>query len=239
MGFEGWVWPIPAYGQAFPTVSDPFDREGRGGRGHLGADIMYKRSRRGDFFRPEITPWFAMPSDIIHVLCAGPGTVFSINELDSHGVRVTIDHGNVPNVGPRVTVYRHLKRVFVSKGDEVVGGTPLGICGGDPTNGDKMINHLHFELWDTSRPATEGKGRESFAIDPGPVLATLPFVEQDDSGEFEFPPSEPGFRLGAPTRSKLLESIESPAVRFEQPDFESGTSGATFGADLVTPGGAI
>lgn len=76
------------------------------------------------------------------VLAARGGTVWSVSERsDGGGWSVVIDHGK-----PWATYYTHLERVDVSKGQGVAAGEPIGLMGGDHSEGAKL-RHLHFEAW--------------------------------------------------------------------------------------------
>lgn len=164
------VWPVPIHDRhGAPVVSDPFGRDKREGRGHLGVDIMFKRSSKGEFDRPEQTPWYRMP-DGIHALACANGTVWSVQK-QRQGFVVRIDHGF-----PWLSVYRHLKNPLVQGGEQVAAGAPIGTIGHDPTN-DNGINHLHFEIWDTSIGSSNT--REARSVDPSRWLARWDKVSEE------------------------------------------------------------
>lgn len=177
----GFVWPLAALPQGKrPTVSDHFDRFGIAGhRQHLGADIMYPRGVRGEARPPEFSrAFFALTGT--PVLCVGPGRIHAIDRTDRHGIMVMVDHGGTAE-GPRVSVYRHLATALaLAKGTPIAGGSLLGTVGRDVSQGDKGLNHLHFEWWDTSRARGPGQSlRDAFAIDPTDLLRRVPVRSPD------------------------------------------------------------
>ncbi len=180
-----WVYPLPYLGGYPPQVSDPFNLMGRGGKGHLGADLCYeKREKTPGRFTHEETPIYMFPSNTVPVLAVHAGTVRRAGR-DSHGGIIEIDHpqAKVPGFGRLSTVYRHLSRVDVQSGDWIVAGTVLGIGGFDPQGGEKAFNHLHFEAWDRSRTVRESTDlRRKHALDPAPVLELCRRMSHGDLG---------------------------------------------------------
>jgi murein DD-endopeptidase MepM/ murein hydrolase activator NlpD len=160
----GGVWPVGISKEhGAPRVSDGYGEVGgekRNGNGHLGVDIMFRRPTKGEFDRPTETPHFRMPNNVLALSCHR-GTVWSVDR-DPQGFVVKIDHGF-----PWLSVYRHLKNPTVTKGQSVGPGHPVGTIGHDPRN-SKGINHLHFEVWDTSRGNVNTRAARS--IDPAPFL---------------------------------------------------------------------
>lgn len=162
---QGGHWPVgisSVHGE--PKVSDGFADAGgekRNGNGHLGVDIMFRRPTKGEFERPHQTPWFRMPGNVLALAC-NSGVVWSVVR-DPQGFVVKIDHGS-----PWLSVYRHLKNALVSKGERVGSGHPLGTIGHDPRN-PRGINHLHFEVWNTS--IGKVNTRDARSIDPAKFLA--------------------------------------------------------------------
>ncbi|TMQ12301.1 MAG: M23 family metallopeptidase [Deltaproteobacteria bacterium] len=73
-----------------------------------------------------------------------------------HGWTVIIDHA------PRklATYYTHLSALLVAAKDKVSAGTPIGIIGADPLDGQRVV-HLHFETW---------RGGASDRFDPQPFM---------------------------------------------------------------------
>lgn len=169
--FQDWIWPLarhPTDGR-LPAVSDGFSRSSRGGAGHYGVDIMFKREAAGEVDLPEFTTWFEMPTDRVDALAPGPGFVNAVNKLDPHGVSIEVVHDE----SGYTTAYRHLARAYVRAGQRVVTGTPLGRVGFDRAMPpEKTPNHLHFELWDTRVVASPGQTerRKSYGIDPIALL---------------------------------------------------------------------
>jgi hypothetical protein len=196
------VWPMTTLAAGTrPVISDGFKAVAIAGRRqHLGVDVMYPRNPSGDARPPDFTRNFFCPTGRSLVVSCGPGRVFTVDTQDRHGIVVTVDHGVVDGV-PRASVYRHLASVAVKSGDPVVAGSFLGFAGKDTAAGSSTPNHLHFELWDTSRPRATGQGpRDAFSIDPEPFMRrwrvktstgfTSPDVSpagEDDAGEESSP----------------------------------------------------
>ena len=201
MAYSGWIWPVelhPGDGRK-PVISDGFGTAAsgkRGGKGHYGIDLMYKRPVNGTAKLPAQTAGFEVPSGQIRALAAYDGTVWAVNRTDPHGISVEIDHHFVPGIGPRVTVYRHLESCPLAKGQTVNGGDQVGIVGYDRTAAASATpNHLHFELWDTSRKVVTGNPREDFGFDPAPVMGSWGFKGR--TGQYE----APGGPSGVPVAS--------------------------------------
>lgn len=117
-------WPLAnyRYGYFFPETDII----------HTGVDIAAKRG----------TP----------VIAAAPGTVIwsgyglytgSYNEDDPYGMAVTIEHDFGYKDKNLLTVYGHMDRIDVEKGQRVETGTQLGIVG---NTGFTTGPHLHFEV---------------------------------------------------------------------------------------------
>ena len=85
---------------------------------HAGIDIAAKRG-----------------SDVV---AAAPGTVVFSGRRNGYGKTVEIDHGN-----GLCTLYAHMDKVFVSKGQTLAQGERLGLVG---RTGRTTGSHLHFEL---------------------------------------------------------------------------------------------
>ena len=98
-----------------------------------------------DVSAPHGTPVHAMKSG--EVLHAGP--------WGGYGLAILIAHGS--NVR---SLYAHLSRIDVSKGQRVRGGETIGAVG---QTGSATGPHLHFEVWRWSRPE-----------DPVPLLGGFP-----------------------------------------------------------------
>ena len=173
--YEGWCWPLAIQKGRCPVISDGFKAMATATtRQHLGCDVMYKRAIKGTPALPGYTAWFDCVGAM--VLAAFDGHVWDVHRLDEHGISLEIDHHSVPGVGPRVTVYRHLATCLVEKGQAVKAGQVLGIAGYDKTRAATATpNHLHFEIWDTSRPKVSGNPREDFGLDPALVMGAWDF----------------------------------------------------------------
>ncbi|HSM23513.1 MAG TPA: M23 family metallopeptidase [Anaerolineaceae bacterium] len=108
--------------------------------------------------------YFFPDTDIIHtgiditarrgtpVIAAAPGTVIWVgyglyygvyNEEDPYGLAVTLEHDFGYKDKKLLTVYGHLDRIDVEKGQRVETGTQLGIVG---NTGNTTGPHLHFEV---------------------------------------------------------------------------------------------
>lgn len=173
MPYAGWIWPLelhPGPDQRKPVISDGYKASATAtNRQHLGVDIMYRRPAAGEPKLPERTKWFEC--EAARVLAAFDGDVWEVNRLDPHGISVVIDHHTVDGTGPRVTVYRHLATCEVAKRQRVKAGQVLGVAGYDTTRAASQTpNHLHFEIWDTSRHKATGNPREDFGFDPAMVM---------------------------------------------------------------------
>lgn len=181
MTYVGWVWPMELHPSDYrkPVISDGFGTAAsgkRGGKGHYGIDLMYRRALSGAPSLPDKTAGYEVPSGIIHAIACYHCTVGEVNKLDPHGISVGLDHHNVPGVGPRWSVYRHLASTPLVKGQTLKPGDIVGIVGYDRTvAASKTPNHLHYELWDTSRPKIDGNPRHDFGFDPAPFMASWAF----------------------------------------------------------------
>lgn len=162
-------WPIfqlaLADGSGYQfSISDGFGRNKRRGKGHLGADLARRRLTKGIWKRPEYSPWYYCPSNLVHAVACAGGEVIRIT-TDGNGTAVYLKHGRY------MTVYRHLNGVYVTKGTHLGMGDFIGIVSHAPKNRPKVFNHLHFEVWDTTLRGDAGvwnRGRQ--AIDPAPFL---------------------------------------------------------------------
>jgi murein DD-endopeptidase MepM/ murein hydrolase activator NlpD len=151
---DGWHWPVPdlsidSNGRTFiypATVSQEFKPAT-----HRGLDIMYRRIGGGPdaslfptgkidsegakqhvrFFAPITTP----------ILAARDGKVWSVTPMPGRGLFVVIDHGK-----PWATLYGHLARATVKRGDVIKAGDQIGEMGFATSDGEKL-RHLHFEAW--------------------------------------------------------------------------------------------
>ena len=141
-----WVWPVGVWHDRKPEISDGYSSKRRAPSGqvmgHGGVDVMYRR-RPGDPWRAGTsngTPGFVMP-DHRAALAASDGVVsFAANT--PRGWSVIIDHA------PRklATYYTHLSSLLVAVKQKVGAGTPVGVIGADPLDGQHLM-HLHFETW--------------------------------------------------------------------------------------------
>jgi murein DD-endopeptidase MepM/ murein hydrolase activator NlpD len=157
-----WVWPVGVWQGRKPEISDEFASRRRLPSceviTHGGVDIMYRR-RPGDPWKPGSpngTSNFVMP-DHRAALAASDGVVWSAAKT-ARGWSVVIDHA------PRklATYYTHLSSLLVSAKQRVTAGTPLGIIGADPLDGEHIM-HLHLEVW---------RGGEASRFDPQRIIET-------------------------------------------------------------------
>lgn len=167
--------------------TDPTDATGARG-GYYGPDGT---SRRRAFLASplefsRVTSGFAMRRDPIHqgwrahlgidyaapagtpVRAVGDGTVESAGWMGGYGETVTVAHGN-----GRLTLYAHLSRIDVKRGERIVQGQPLGTVG---ATGWATGPHLHFEFRVSGvhrDPATIARNAEVQAL---PAQALVPFA---------------------------------------------------------------
>jgi len=141
-----WVWPVGVWNGRKPEISDGYWSMRREPEGftmtHGGVDIMYRRQPSDPWKAgtPNGTPNFVMP-DHRAALAASDGVVWSAVKT-GRGWAVTIDHT------PRklATYYTHMSSLLVTAKQSVTAGTPLGLIGADPLDGQHVM-HLHFEVW--------------------------------------------------------------------------------------------
>jgi murein DD-endopeptidase MepM/ murein hydrolase activator NlpD len=106
------------------------------------------------------------------VRAVGDGSVESAGWMNGYGETVTVAHGN-----GRVTLYAHLSRIDVKKGERVAQGQPLGAVG---ATGWATGPHLHFEF------RVQGAHQDPIAIarqaevQPLPPRALALFVAERD-----------------------------------------------------------
>ena len=157
-----WVWPVGIWHDRKPEISDGFTSKRRSATGELvthgGVDILYRR-QPGDRWpagTPNGTPGWVLP-DHRAALAASDGVVWSAANTP-HGWTVVIDHA------PRklATFYTHMSSLLVTAKQAVSAGTPIGIIGADPLDGEHIM-HLHFEVW---------RGGESDRFDPQRLIET-------------------------------------------------------------------
>lgn len=117
-------WPLPdyRYGGIFPGTDIV----------HTGIDVDATRG----------TPVLAAGPG--RVTWAGNGLYFGVfNPNDPYGMAVTIEHDFGYQGNPLYTVYAHMDRIDVVKGQKVETGTQLGVVG---NTGFTTGPHLHFEV---------------------------------------------------------------------------------------------
>ncbi|HEU4731285.1 MAG TPA: M23 family metallopeptidase [Kofleriaceae bacterium] len=160
-----WVWPVGAWRNRKPEISDGFTSPRHTPRGELirhgGVDIMYRRA--GGDLCPPGTPngsrGYIMP-DHRAALAASDGAA-SFAASTPRGWTVILDH-----TGKLATYYTHLSQLLVVPKQRVRAGQPLGIIGGDPLDAAHLM-HLHFEIWHGG-----AKGR----FDPEPLMRSWEYL---------------------------------------------------------------
>ncbi len=134
---------------------DPFT--GRRGVMHYGADL---------------SSW---PGSSIYA--TAPGRVRSAERRPRYGYAVEIDHGN----GIR-TLYGHMRRIYVNKGQEVFYRQKIGQVG---STGRSTGPHVHYEI------SYKGK-----SMDPMRFIAAGRFPFKDMPLAVAIPPRKPAFKAG-------------------------------------------
>jgi hypothetical protein len=167
---RAWVFPVPSLGDRKAQISDGWGSPRTLPNGtqikHLGADIMYRRRSKRDLiavYKPGTVNgerWYFMP-DNVPALAAAAGVV-QFAKSTPMGFSVIIRHPT-----GWATYYTHLSSLAVSAGDTVAAGQPIGIIGGNPSDG-VHLKHLHFELWKN--------GTRAGVVDPLPFLVAWPHV---------------------------------------------------------------
>lgn len=149
-----WIWPMPRLGGRDPVISDGYGSPRDGGaRRHAGVDVMYKRPRQVTKAQARAdhgSTWFDCPIGV-PVIAARAGKVWFAGRTE-RGFAVTLDHGNVPHLGPATTFYQHLDTLALKPTSKVgrnaiavEQGQILGTVGYSPIDSEQ-IRHLHFEL---------------------------------------------------------------------------------------------
>ena len=90
---------------------------------------------------------------------ASAGTVVFAGWQNGYGKTIIVEHGDRIH-----TLYGHLSRLVVSRGQRVKQGAVVGLTG---TTGRATGPHLHYEILVNGRP-----------VDPGPYLAAAPGVHR-------------------------------------------------------------
>jgi len=193
--------PLPLWDGLQPLVSNEFRAaDGDDGRRHLGADLMYKRPVPGKRKLPVYTPTYFMPGepddDEVPVFSPFDGKVWSITYSKSGMMLLKIDHGNVPGIGPLLTMFLHGRKPVVKPGWRLRAGDPTHTVGKSGTD----TNHSHAEFLLTARPRrypaprrADGYAEPStdlhWPTDPAPFLARMPRMDLD--GNVHAPPAGP------------------------------------------------
>ncbi len=149
------VPPIPAFYGALPLVEYRYGGVDGVRSVHTGLDIP---SRQG-------TPVLAAgPGEVVW---AGYGYYYGYERQDDpYGLAVAIRHPFGWQGQPLYTVYAHLSRVLVERGQWVARGTPIGLVG---STGHSSGPHLHFEVRLGSL-----EGQDAFFTTRNPELWIVP-----------------------------------------------------------------
>ena len=84
------------------------------------------------------------------VIASLTGKVTSVKEDDLLGKVVEMEHD-----GERATMYARLSDVYVSEGDELTQGDPLGLSG-ENVYSDEEVSKVHFRLMEEGQPVNPG-----------------------------------------------------------------------------------
>lgn len=200
----GWVTPLQGTYSTTSKFGFRKNPTGSGGEVHTGQDL---KSFLGDT-----------------VVAASSGTVADVVNLGgrSYGLHIKIDHPG----GVR-TIYAHLSKASVTRGQQVVAGQPIGALG---SSGRSTGPHLHFELRVNNKPtnpvpwmAEKGAplngtptkpGTTSSSSNPAAAAATKPVVGVDRSSSMSANQLanaaaiiQTGQELGLPERAWLVALI--------------------------------
>ena len=97
-----------------------------------------------------------------YITAAASGSVEVVRwDVTGYGVHVRIRHAD-----GSMTIYGHLTKPYVSKGDKVAAGQRIGLSG---NTGDSSGPHLHFEYRPSGWEKKAGNGYAG-AVDPLPFL---------------------------------------------------------------------
>jgi len=134
------VFPVPIAKDGRPAkISDGFDLNSRGGSGHPGADIMYRRAVCGAKDNlPTQSRCFEMPNGV-PALALAAGKVIISKEIGTGGY-IMIQH---PQLNLQ-SQYMHLRGRRVKVGETVKTGQVIGDISHNPSG--YRLNHLHFQL---------------------------------------------------------------------------------------------
>jgi murein DD-endopeptidase MepM/ murein hydrolase activator NlpD len=121
---------------------------------------------------------------------AAAGTVVFAGWQNGYGKTIIVEHGDRIH-----TLYGHLSRLVVSRGQRVKQGAVIGLTG---TTGHASGPHLHYEILVNGRP-----------VDPGPYLAAAPGVHRA-SARSGHTTTAPRVSLGHSEESLILLSAYAP-----------------------------
>jgi murein DD-endopeptidase MepM/ murein hydrolase activator NlpD len=170
-------------------VSDEFDPNSRGGRGHFGMDIS----------GTEGSP----------INSVGAGKVIRANSAGGYGNRIEIEHPN-----GLVSSYSHLSKFRVKVGDEVRAGQVIGLMGSTGRSSGPHL-HLEFQRGAGGKRVDPRLALQSFVQKPKvrrsiqPVILKQP-AQQSSQNTRSAPASgvQPTKKTGGPTSTSLRKFYE-------------------------------
>ncbi len=188
-------WPLPSYQGRRPVISSGYGQRGKGKKRkmHSGADIDYRAIPSDPPYTGRYTadrsPNFYGPPGVPVVAAATGRVTKSRMQPNARGI-VEITHPGTPYV----TIYRHMSKLFVAKGDRVPSGTRLGVMGGSRKH---PFRHVHFAVKENGK-----------FVDPRPMLSR--------TGVVILSPSE---TLAPPTgrAPKAVAKAKAKPSRFRRP----------------------
>jgi len=192
----------PWQGGAFGFVRTPV---------RIGGELVYTRFHGGIDIQPVRRDEAGNPLDIVRAISAGQVVHASANAAHSnYGKYVLVEHQWAKT--PVYTLYAHLNRVDVQRGQKVEAGTPLGLLGFTGAGINRTRAHLHLEVtlllhsrfpeWHSRyAPGTNYHGAYNGLNLIGIDVADL-FLRYHNHGKLDFAEyirSQPaGFRVAAP-----------------------------------------
>jgi murein DD-endopeptidase MepM/ murein hydrolase activator NlpD len=149
----------------------------------------------------------------VPILAAAGGTIrFADWSSGGYGKMVLIDHQN-----GYVTLYGHLSKLEVKRGDKVKAGQEIGISG---STGNSTGPHLHFSVFHNCQ-VTDPYGWSGRGTDPltsfDSEQATYLWLPGEDPLVLNTPPSWPAFPAGLRLSSHQLKLLKGQRLRVVPP----------------------